>query len=1790
MERWRSVGIVFTTFLLAVCVAKSTFTVARGELLSTAQVRVLNGSAGALTLTYCLTGAAELHYAVVLSGREALVAEDVKAAATGNASAMNIAVSSTISSMIAKRLRWNVLDLQPNTSYDVYFVAEVINSNGVFGTVISVNGTRTHPKAPVVSVYDSWPQRASTTKAAIDISLSFPGVFHYVVVPIEASKNLSSLDIWSNATGTTQSFSVHSSNHTFVNITDLSSFTTYDVWYVAEVFASGGVLGAVGQIEKAFTTFSIAPKLTDVVCGPQDGSTTVVNLQFTLEFPPQAFEKYNLLQSRQSLEYYLHFVASNNNTVFTTGGDIKSAGNASTIQQAGKYLLSLPEASTDTAQLAHATATSMNYVVNITSLGVGQSYLLYAIIETRRSDGVYSNLVASSEFKTHAHAPKVSAVRLHAQNTTTDTLVATVTLEHAADIHLFLATTDALRSVPQGEQQQLMPLITTYNASFNHTIIRANTTGNESYTITYPLTDLDASTAYGLIVFSETIESNGVFSSRFAVVEARTNIPAGEVQILDSVPVLGSTSQLQIKVNRMQPRDMLMMCYSELSPESLPFEATVNNCYQHDGPPTVVTLSNLTANTLYNITIYAQTAEGVQSTHVNLPPLATHDEAPSVNKLHLDYQNGSASTLVGLIALDTPGFVHYVIAPSSEVDGWKSPINSSVLSHSKHLVEYFGAKALNLTLTGLIANTTYSLVVLPEAAYGTNHTGVYGTIEMINLTTFSLAPKILHSVVEPLNATTDEIFFTVNISFPGRVHYMVSDLDFEDPNVLKTSEIVQPLVRRGYFDIVEPVMEARNETIDGVNVTKWHPLQVYRNNHSVAFLESDRMYHVYFTTETFNSYGVYGGLPPPHVVTTHAKAPIFENLIVESSAAKSDEIEISFCLSRYGNVHYILVHRGATVAMDLRTVIPENETTPISTLDLTTLQPLDIKTATIERLGLGVVENGSISVSREDWVKGSSKQFKKLAPGTLYDVCLVPETDASEGVFDSITCNSVTTHAEYSNLTLLADIISVTPLPGTTDCIVLRWEMLCVEQCNRIPRYILVSESFGGRPEYQYNGFERDIPFNKVNHGKNGVVAVGEMVEVSTRQVSGNFSSNYTIPQNARMVQFEATLTDLLPHHKYFTFFAAETIGSRGLFSKVNANANESVKVFDVRTHALPPLLPSYYARPTYGNTTGIDVVVDVNCASVKCPGVILHTLVTSSGCSYLNPRCILLNKSHEVDIPHNHELKGHVIYLENALLLSPNTTYDVFIATETLNSQGVMSRYFATSVTTHPPAPHFTLFSAKPKSASTTELVLTFELNARGVIHYMIADDTQDVHVSSVYNVSAKKAPGSNEDWHKYGYERVKWRRSSPATTKHSEVVQQLVQNANYTIYAVVETDGDAGIYGSTQSIQNVSTFAHAPLLLFHEAHPTPASTNHLRLSYKLNSPGIVHCLVTMASQWQPTLSEIAFGNVIGKDITIVNQKSLLGDQNTIDLDVPLANQSYTVLLVTETTESQGVFGTIATMNDIKSSDVAPIVQNVSITATDARNDALNITIDLNTVGIIHYSYAEKNHELNMENVHTYTINYVTNLSAKILLEGLKEGTIYDLYLQTETLASQGVLGPLLKFDGTIATHGPPPLIIEEVDCTMAPASCESLGREQCWSVANTCGECLEGYHGDQGAANTPCTATQPDAKPRKAKKSIGIKISGVKTSYSETKPIEVDISHQETCPENSHYSLETSKCQCNDGYIMDNGSCVRLCPSNSFMSAPGQCRCERGFVLNALQTSCVPESTVNVGFTMNS
>jgi hypothetical protein len=1184
-------------------------------------------------------------------------------------------------------------------------------------------------------------------------------------------------------------------------------------------------------------------------------------------------------------------------------------------------------------------------------------------------------------------------------------------------------------------------------------------------------------------------------------------------------------------------------------------EETPKNIMKNEGGNFSVSISNLTARSTYEVYVFAENQNRVEvfSKPSERLLVTTHSIPPGMVKASSIPVKAKTDSIETTLSFEEDCFVYYAIQSVSDILSETNVTAEDILgnegksAHNHHQSRQKFVKRGSLAISnagetftseGLQPNSSYVVYVVPESMSGSTKSGVFGTLESVSAQTFSRAPKILKAIAGALNGTVDKIVLTVNMSHPGRVHYFLSDKDFADPSIIKHSTIIneRPYSSRGFFDVFaeDIVMEIEN----GTNISKPVDPAIYTKNIILGDFVPGTLYHISLTTETFESHGVFGDFPPPLLVWTHATPPqIIENsLSIKPTDGSSTSISFEFLLSKFGDVHYILIYRGfvqdysfpilqkraeeeaekeaAAVAAGEKNATEKPIWPPItSTYDIKTLSGMDVKNASIDTLGVGIWENGTISVSREDIRKGepTQKELKNLIPNGHYELCLVTETDGSNGVFDwngpEKACHTVYTHGDYSNQSILMDDISVKPKDASTQSIVVELSMsklpdtaadmddsqngidILKTLTNRLPYFILVDGS-EGRKDFFSNSiggsYTKDISIMKqAVQGQAHVTSSGVMTNV--------------VGSNETHIFLREEIQQLRSNQRYYFFFAYETMDSHGFFTKLNpfrGRSNDTKQENDgieVKTHEEAPRLTKYLAEPTFGNTSRVTAKFDMTCATCKeaivymllynenCPTPsmqILSEIAQSHGSleKHSDEGCMypLTSRRSVVDMSDRHDSKKASKEEDLYENLSPNTTYKIFFATETVNSSGVYSsRFVQTTVRTFAHAPVFDKLKVYPRESSTSEIILQYQLSHPGEVHYMIGESGNDeFNVTSAYNVSNKKLPGNSPpNFHDYPRDVVRSRRS--LTVKRggflkTEVIDYLTPGTSYDIYVVVESDANKGIYGEIFEFRNISTFAVPPIILVHAAYPTPATVASLTVGFRLNTPGMLHCVAVTTGLWNTTKHVAKGSDMYGNRLTtseeVVYQSTINvteewmteGDSGwrEFDFKVPYPGKNYTVYLVTETTESEGVYGTVATHKGVQAHDNAPIIIASKVTPTDARMDSLTFQIELSAIGHLHYFVIPFGHQFNLEAMDSFsgignvTIEDPANLTTYFTVESLKEGSLYDVYLRSETLNSDGVFGHIFKHSNPTRTHGLPPELLEDVECKVNPP-CQEIGRE---------------------------------------------------------------------------------------------------------------------------------------------
>ncbi|KAF1773733.1 Immunoglobulin-like fold [Phytophthora cactorum] len=1545
---------------------------------------------------------------------------------------------------------------------------------------------------------------ATADTVLINATLTTLGRAYFALIPSGEDVQLTSEDLVQNRTTVTSAksqFLVHTlgvnGSYNFQEIVEaLTPATLYDVFIITEASGNGKVRSEVIHHPRKVRTHALAPEVTKVVCFPLNASATALDISFKLDVEQEDIDRVKP-ETLSYFTYDLHY------EVIALSDGKKSTVTAST----GSVSTGIGAATRSTDDISALKNTTIRGIFSMRNFSSVEDFQA-GLKETHYANITDCKRLPASHNVEHLH-------NLLCDRSPRDSE------ENAYKSGVFTFFSEEKLTI--SENRKVLPNGARPGKPVENTEV-------ETFRQQFEITGLEDATPYSIVLLPETTKSFGLFGRAFNnLLEAHTNENASEVELRSARPLHGSITAIQLEVSMTKPKDILFLC---LDPPTSTTEndqdVTIDRCGEVDrngleasrvSPNTFTfTVGNLSEDTEYHLGLYAENSRrnGVVSEPSEERVVRTYKSAPRIIETSARPTAASSSQIDAQVTVepDSSCIVHYVVREAHNSMGTETqkPVDAAtILEHSSskdtrsqfhhrlpsssssfvsggNVFTESGATNTNFKVQELRANMTYELFVVTETSRDGNSSGVLGELVTFNVTTHAIAPKIVLATVDPVDGSTDSVVITANLSHPGMLHYFLSDVDFADPAIISNSDEKRtPHELRGQVEVLEE--HILMEIINGTNDTRPTDPLVFVHNTTVRGLKASTTYHVSLTTETYGSEGVFGEFPPPVLVNTHLGPPVIipEKLSVHPVDGSSSALAIDFELDRFGDVHYALFFRGLVPdrshefdgpleKVESKLEDAGNESIsiwppPISTFDLKNLNGSMLKEAKLEELGVGVWVNDTILVSREDITRGrmTHKEIDKLPANALFDVCLVSETAASGGILGwpsdgSVTaCHRVVTHADYTNQSKVLDEISVHPIGGRTDGIRIN---LKVSKLLKAPQ--TTDGAFSSHRGEVTSAFKDASP----GHG-DGVVAAGMLSNITR--------------ENATALVIEQEMVGLEANHKYLLFFAYETSGSNGVFTWINPHkhrGNDSRTENDgipVTTYEAAPRIPKAKATPTFGQTSRTTVKFDVACDS-------------------------------------------------------SNTSYIVLLATETAGAHGVLSTKFEElRVRTHAPAPKFTEFRLEPRTGSTTELVLTFALDRPGEVHYMLgASDNAEFNVTSPHNISSKGVPtgdrhGHSRDSHNYRPEIVRTRRSvTYLDSEYVELVDYLMPGTSYSLFIVSEAlPADHGVYGAIHEVKDVSTFANAPILLAHAAYPTPGTTESLTVGFRMDAPGIVYFSAVAVKPWSlahhVAKGSDRFGNRLALHDRLVAQKSLDVDKESMELEsdsgwremilqVPQTGVNYTVHLVTETKDSGGIYGTVATHAGVRAHSEATELVNVSVNPTDARVDALTVNITLRDRGHVHYVAVpsgrgseppsnDQSTELSVRASGRVDVNETTgDQKTGFVIAGLTEGTSYDLYFRSETFESFGVFGLWTKEAVTARTHGlPADVLPEAVECKVTP-SCEQRGREACSRKANMCGKCLEGYgvEGDEEIpeANESCVKLTPDIKVKRGPK---IKINGV-------------------------------------------------------------------------------------------
>ncbi|KAG7387251.1 hypothetical protein PHYPSEUDO_014537 [Phytophthora pseudosyringae] len=1624
-------------------------------------VQPADASAGTVLINATLTTPGRAYFALVpsRSGDEdvLLTPEDLvanRSAAEASAKAQFALRTIPMGTNGSYAFQEVVRGLTPATLYDAFVVTEAPGSGEVRSEVIRRASTvRTHALAPEVSKLTCSPLSASAT--ALDVSFKldvdqedigrakletlpyFNYDLHYEVITLSdgaagkkkatVTANTASVSAGAGATATRSTDDISALKNTTIrgifsmanfssvedfqaglkethhaNITGLQSGTLYKVKLRAETAGSNGLFG-LRELTAQAKTHEVAPGI--LAASVQATNKSVRSLTLTVDLERQRGNLHYVLTGKSGAAVSLRSVFQQATSVDNLhhllrersprdseekaymSGVFKFSSEESVRKSSGHSASASPNAGARPGKPAEETPEeAFRQQFEITGLEDATPYSIVLLPETTQSFGLFGRAFNTLlEASTNENASQVELHLARPLHGNTSAIRLEVSMTKPKDL-LFLCLDPPIRTSGEVENSDDRSLDHCRQVE-DRDSLEASRASPDVFSFT--IGNLSEDAEYHVSLYAENAHRNGVVSKRSEELSVRTHKSAPRLIETAAQPTAATTSQVEARV--------------KVEPNS--------SCILH-----------------YVVRVALDSTETDERKPADAAAIVEHSSESSKDP--------------------RPNLQHRL--PSSSSSSFVSGGNVFAESGASNTATNFAVKDLS-------ASTTYELFVVTETSLDGNSSGVLGEPVAFNVTTHAAAPKIVLATVDPVASSTDSVIISANLSHPGMLHYFLSDVDFADPAIISHSDGKNtPHELRGQLKVLEEYILM--EVINGTNETRPTEPFVFVHNTTVGGLKSGATYHVSLTTETYGSDGVFGDFPPPVLVNTHLGPPVIspETLSVHPVDGSSSALAMDFQLDRFGDVHYAVFFRGLVPDRSHKVgAVPEkaereppatvgeaeNESMPIwpppvSTFDLTRLNGSMLKAADLEELGEGVWVNDTISVSREDVTRGkmTHKEIDKLPPNALFDVCLVSETAASGGILGwpsdgSVTaCHRIATHADYTNQSKLLDEISVNVLGGRTDGIRINLnvsKLLTAPQTTddaastildrfaqatgRVPYFVLIdAHGRSGRDLGAFSSHRGEVTsaFKEASPGRgDGVVAAGML-------------SNITA-ENATALRIEQDVFGLDANHEYLLFFAYETSGSNGVFTRINPHklrGNDSRSENDgipVTTSEAAPRIPKAKAQPSFGQTSRITVTFDVACDS--CKSALVHLLVFPEDCSA--PKSVhdtlhldrlsgsetnvtisvtsadqqpgrrdcatpLVQKRVELEMSERQHSRNDVQEeLGGDLVLSANTSYVVLLATETVGTQGVLSQKFQEPrrVRTHAPAPSFTEFRLEPRTGSTTELVLTFALDRPGEVHYMLGpSDNAEFNITSPHNISSKGVPngdrhGRGKDCHDYRQDVVRTRRSvTYSDGEYVELLDYLMPGTSYSLFLVSEAlPADHGVYGAVHEVKEVSTFANAPILLAHAAFPTPGTTQALTVGFRMDAPGVVYFSAVAVKPWalsrHVAKGSDRFGNRLALQDELVAQESLDVDKESMELEsdsgwremtleVPQTGLNYTVHLVTETKSSGGIYGTVATHAGVRAHSEGPELLDVSVNPTDARVDALTVNITLSDRGHVHY------------------------------------------------------------------------------------------------------------------------------------------------------------------------------------------------------------------------------------------
>ncbi|CAM9130121.1 unnamed protein product, partial [Laminaria digitata] len=441
--------------------------------------------------------------------------------------------------------------------------------------------------------------------------------------------------------------------------------------------------------------------------------------------------------------------------------------------------------------------------------------------------------------------------------------------------------------------------------------------------------------------------------------------------------------------------------------------------------------------------------------------------------------------------------------------------------------------------------------------------------------------------------------------------------------------------------------------------------------------------------------------------------------------------------------------------------------------------------------------------------------------------------------------------------------------------------------------------------------------------GQGGVVAAGS-VSVSPPQdgsrgalQSGSDSSSVIHGDTPQTTTQQLQFRGLTPQKRYAVTLCTES--SSGTLSMVLAAEADS--------HAEAPLVAKVTAAPEDRSAESLSLAVALESAGL------VHLVVrrAAQDTVAIRDHTIVYKATHEVNGTSSSSQKTNVgvgagvggaktggqttfAVTETVQDLEPNATYEVFIATETIDSNGVYRQHpEPTLATTHPVPPLLQDAHARAADASSSALVVTVSLVALAEVHYAVfptappKNSLTDATETEHHSKERFGAEGSNES----------------VETDDSEVTEAYVTwgcgNATAaTAWRAVALNGTRGLV--TSGVVSSATSAAS----LHE------DMDRSKPALEGNANVAVASAMAAATASHPHASEVQHAFA---------KKVLGGGEEAMELVFRVegleAAEAYDVCLFTETPGSNGLFGDVHELRGVSTHGAVPELASKQVACT---------------------------------------------------------------------------------------------------------------------------------------------------------------------------------------------------------------------------------------------------------------